>query len=462
MAGDDARAARWHRFGSVRVRTTTAATLIVGLALTFGAIELVSMLHRSELANIETAARLRARDVGALVRNGTLPATLPGSGSDTALVQVVDGNGRVVAATGNVAGEPPIAHFVPPAHGSAAGTVRAPIGEAGTFRVVAVVVDRPQGGALVVYAGTSLEAAAETQHTLVGALAFGTPLLVVLVAAMTWLLTGAALRPVERIRTEVNEITAHALGRRVPEPNGGDEIARLARTMNEMLDRIEAGTERQRRFVADASHELRSPLSSLRAQLEVARAHPQRADWLATTDDSLAEVDRMERLTRDLLMLTRLDADPQRIAEPVDVAQLVRDEAVALASREVVAVDVGGLPERANVIGDSEQLARLFRNVLDNAERHASRTVTIGATVDGNATEITVADDGTGIAVADRDRVFERFTRLDEARDRDSGGAGLGLAIAREIAVAHGGTVTVVDVGRGACIAVRLPNASHA
>jgi signal transduction histidine kinase len=444
------------------VRTTAAATLIVGLALTFGAVGLVTLLHRSQIDGIETAAGLRARDVGALVRSGTLPPTLPGGGGDTALVQVVDGSGRVIAATDNVSGEAPITDVVPRAGASVARTVRAPIGEGGAFRVVALRVTPPQGASVVVYAATSLEAAQETQHTLATALAVGTPVLVALVAGTTWLLTGTALRPVERIRAEVGEITARRLGRRVPEPGGSDEIARLARTMNEMLDRIEVASDRQRRFVADASHELRSPLSSLRAQLEVARAYPARADWLAMTDDSLAELDRMDDLTRDLLTLARLDADREHVAERVNVAELVRDEAATLAARGVVAVDASGLPENAVVLGDRNQLAGLFRNVLDNAERYAASAITIAGTVDPSGVEFTVADDGPGIPPADRDRVFERFTRLDDARDRDSGGTGLGLAISREIARAHGGTISVIDASRGARIAVRLPRGTDA
>jgi signal transduction histidine kinase len=232
--------------------------------------------------------------------------------------------------------------------------------------------------------------------------------------------------------------------------------------MNEMLDRIEVASDRQRRFVADASHELRSPLSSLRAQLEVARAYPARADWLAMTDDSLAELDRMDDLTRDLLTLARLDADREHVAERVNVAELVRDEAATLAARGVVAVDASGLPENAVVLGDRNQLAGLFRNVLDNAERYAASAITIAGTVDPSGVEFTVADDGPGIPPADRDRVFERFTRLDDARDRDSGGTGLGLAISREIARAHGGTISVIDASRGARIAVRLPRGTDA
>jgi signal transduction histidine kinase len=313
----------------------------------------------------------------------------------------------------------------------------------------------------VVYAAASLEAAHETLGVVSTALAVGTPLLVALVAVMTWLLTGRALRPVERIRTEVSEITAQALGRRVPAPRGTDEIARLARTMNEMLDRIEGGTEAQRRFVADASHELRSPLSSLRAQLEVSRAHPNGVDWMATTDDSLAEVDRMERLTRDLLTLARLGSDTQHRAERVDVGEMLRDEAEAVSARGVVAVevDIPKSPNRSVVIGDPDQLVRAFRNVLDNAERHATSAVAISVTRNGGMIEVDVADDGPGIAVGDRDRVFERFTRLDDARDRDSGGTGLGLAIAREIVAAHNGTISVVDADRGASFAIRLPTA---
>ena len=462
MAADAAALRRWHRIGSVRVRTTAAATLIVGLALMFGAVGLVTLLHRSQIDGIETAAGLRAHDVAALVRSGTLPPTLPGAGGDTALVQVVDASGRVIAATDNVSGEAPIADVTPRAGASVARTVAGPIGEGGAFRVVALRATRPHGTPVVVYAAVSLEAAQETQHALATALALGTPVLVALVGATTWLLTGTALRPVERIRAEVREITARRLGRRVPDPGGSDEIARLARTMNEMLDRIEVASDRQRRFVADASHELRSPLASLRTQLEVARAYPARADWLATTDDSLAELDRMDALTRDLLTLARLDADREHVAERIDLTELVRGETAVLEARGAIAVDVSGLPGRAMVLGDPAQLAGLFRNVLDNAERYANSLVTVAGIVDASGVEVSVADDGPGIPPADRERVFERFTRLNDARDRDSGGTGLGLSISREIVRAHGGTISVTDASPGARIVVRLPHGGDA
>jgi signal transduction histidine kinase len=270
---------------------------------------------------------------------------------------------------------------------------------------------------------------------------------------------GRALRPVEQIRAEVAEISTGALERRVPEPASADEIGRLAQTMNTMLDRLQTGNERQRRFTADASHELRSPLASLRSQLEVARAHPDRADWILTSDDSLAEIDRMERLVRDLLMLARADAGGLKIGhDPVDLAQLARREADRVGQRGRVTVDDTGIVD-GQVMGSADWLGAVVRNLLDNAERHAVSTVTVEVAKRGPSVEMAVANDGPSIPTEARDHVFERFARLDESRDRDAGGAGLGLSIARDVLAAHGGTIEVADSPDGARFIVRLPAA---
>lgn len=445
------------RAGTVRVRTTVVATLIVSAALVVAAIGLVILLQRSQVANVEAAARLRATDIATLVRGGNLPTSLSDSSSDVALVQVVDDQGRVLSATTNIAGEDRIARFQPAGTHPVARTLRnLPVGGGGEFRVVALGVSSPEGPR-VVYAAASLAAVEKIARTVTAGLAAGIPILVTLVAATTWVLVGRALQPVEHIRAEVAEITAHALGRRVPEPASNDEVGRLARTMNEMLDRLQAASERQRRFIADASHELRSPLSSLRTQLEVARRHPKKTDWVSAADDCLYEVDRMEGLTRDLLSLARADANARAPrAGPVDVAQLARDEAGALRARGRVVVVEAGIDD-GSTTGDAEQLRRVLRNLLDNAERHARTTVTVSVTSGDGAVELTVDDDGPGIPLEARERVFERFTRLDDARDRGSGGTGLGLAIARAIVAGHGGTIEVADGAGGARLLVRLP-----
>jgi signal transduction histidine kinase len=267
---------------------------------------------------------------------------------------------------------------------------------------------------------------------------------------------GRALRPVESIRAQVAEIGgSRRIDRRVPEPAGHDEVWRLARrTMNEMLQRLQAAAERQRRFVADASHELRSPLASLRTQLEVSRDYP--APAVGAVDDQLAEVERIEHLVADLLLLAKADEHQLVVrSRPVDLREVVLDEVERAGSRARVRLDTAGVAA-TTVHGDREELARVVRNLLDNAVRFARARVELSLAEREGQVELTVADDGPGIPAAARERVFERFARLDEGRARDAGGTGLGLAIVRQVVVAHGGSVTVDGV-LGARFLISLP-----
>jgi signal transduction histidine kinase len=255
------------------------------------------------------------------------------------------------------------------------------------------------------------------------------------------------------------------LDRRVPVPGADDEVARLARTMNGLLDRLETAVATQRRFVADASHELQSPLASARTDLEVALAHPEATDWTITGADLLEENRRMERLVQDLLYLARADESAHRpLPTPVDLDDVVLAEAARLRGYRRIQVDTSRVAPAA-VLGRREELTRAVRNLLDNAERYAASTVHVELSEEdeGGWATLVVSDDGPGIPPEHREVVFTRFTRLDEARDRAGGGAGLGLAIVREIVTAHGGTVVVADHdGRqvpnpGARLVVRLP-----
>jgi signal transduction histidine kinase len=275
-----------------------------------------------------------------------------------------------------------------------------------------------------------------------------------IVATVAWGVMGRALRPVEALRREVAAIAGDSLERRVPRPGGNDEIARLADTMNDMLARLEASARRQRRFVADASHELRSPLASARTQVEVALRHLGRADAEAVLRGVLAEHDRLDRLTDDLLRLARLEEGAPRATAPVDLEEIVARETVRLAG---VAVDDRRVLA-GRVTGDHQQLTSVVRNLLDNAARHARQRVAVSLGPDADRVHLLVDDDGPGVPHADRDRIFERFARLDQARDRSRGGNGLGLAIVRSVVVNHGGTVSVEDAPLGgARFRVTLP-----
>jgi signal transduction histidine kinase len=310
---------------------------------------------------------------------------------------------------------------------------------------------------------------------------------VLLVGVIAWGATGRALRPVETIRTEVTEISHTSLDRRVSEPRARDEVGRLARTMNEMLDRLQNASERQRQFVSDASHELRSPVAAMRTTGEVALAHPDSADWPLVVRRMLTEDDRMEQIVGDLLDLARGE-ETELPATKVDLDDVTLEE-VARARRSGVTIQSGGV-SAGRVRGSREQLTRVVRNLLDNATRHAASTVRVGLgpaapgpapgtdstgpapVSDGppaNDQEhasvvLVVEDDGPGIPVEDRERVFERFTRLDEGRARDAGGLGLGLAMVRAIAERHGGSAVITDPVDpsfpGARVVVTLPRTS--
>lgn len=441
----------------MRVRTTAGATAVVALALAGGGAMLFALLQNSLAGNIRTAADLRAQDVVTLLEAGTTPSDLAVEDEDQSFVQVLDSSSRVVAANRSAAGRPPLAAVSP---GRSRDVRIDADGEVSTYVVVArATADR----ALVVLVARSLEPVSEGTAVVRAGLLVGVPLLVVLVGVTTWVVTGRALRPVEEIRTQVSAISATELDRRVPEPAGDDEIARLARTMNAMLARLQGSRDRQRRFISDASHELRSPLATIRHSLEVARARSGQAGDDGLLEDLLAESARMEDLVAGLLLLARADeVVPSAQLLPVDLDDLLLQEADRLRRRGVVRVDIAGV-SAAQILGHQSSLQRLVRNLVDNAERHAGGVVRLGLRVDGSTVEVTVADDGPGVPAADRERIFERFTRVDEARAREGGGAGLGLAIVAEVARAHGGMAGVDDAaGGGARFFVTLPLAVSA
>ena len=283
------------------------------------------------------------------------------------------------------------------------------------------------------------------------------PFAALLVAGVAFLATRRALRPVELIRARTAAVTATDPRERVAVPRTGDEIARLAVTINDTLDRLDSASRVQRRFVADAAHELRSPLASLLATLEVAETYPERTDWPETVTVAARQARRIQALADDLLLLARFDA--AAVAAPertVDLAALAQDVAADFAARGKVSVD-DDARGRARIGGNPVQLERMLRNLVDNATRFAASGVEISVTTQGTTAVLRVQDDGPGIAAEDRERVFERFTRLEDDRSRDTGGSGLGLAIVREIAERHRGTVRVEQSERGARLVVRLP-----
>ncbi|MEU6748955.1 HAMP domain-containing sensor histidine kinase [Spirillospora sp. NPDC046719] len=269
-----------------------------------------------------------------------------------------------------------------------------------------------------------------------------------------WAVAGRALRPVERLDAELAEITAADPARRLAVPDGRTGAARLARRVNGVLDRLERATLHRRRFIADASHELRTPLAGLRTQIELALADPEDPELVDTLRRSLRDSERLHRIVDDLLALARLESGTPPDREPVDLAALVEAEA----ARRTAPVRVHAKAEPGlTVHADRFEVTRLLLHLLDNAERHADGLVEVEARQEGDSAIVEVRDDGPGIPHADRDRVFERFTRLDAARSRSEGGSGLGLALARQIAAVHGGTLRAADGALGARLVLRLP-----
>ena len=388
-------------------------------------------------------------------------------------MQVVAADGTVLAAGGVATRAAPVAPAPvgPPAGEPTVTTVDLQdAGERESYRVWSLTTAGPDGP-VVVHVGTSLERVGEATAVLRGSLAVGVPAALALLVPGLWLVIGRALRPVEAMRAEVAEISGGRLDRRVPVPATGDEVGRLGETMNAMLDRLEAAARRQREFVADASHELQSPLAGFRAHLEVSLAHPDGTDWPVVARDLLADSDAMERVVADLLYLARADAAPA--APPtalVDLDDVVLDEADR-ARGAGVRVDTGQV-SAAPVRGSVEELRRLVRNGIDNAVQHAAGVVRLRLGVETGEVVLAVEDDGPGVPAPDRERVFERFVRLDGARSRGRGGTGLGLAIVRAVASRHGGTAVLesapgpaTDLAKGprtaattgARLVVRLP-----
>ncbi len=429
---------------SVRVRITVAAAVVTAVAMAFAGWLVLRAVEDTQIGRLRHDVEARMDTVAARLEAGADPMTAAEAASDLAPVVILDEDGEVVGvgpvtlvggqaqAQGlltasrstvgqvgtypNVPVSPPDELTVPPGRAR----IRL-VGSNANFEEVSQSVDTPTG-LLTVVAGVPVDEVQQSVDAVRRSLLWGLPALVVAVAAFAWLSVGRALRPVEAIRSEVEAITASQMHRRVPEPTSDDEIGRLARTMNAMLGRLQGAAVRQRQFVSDASHELRSPVAAIRTDVEVALREGDGADWPAVGQAVLAEEERLERLLADLLVLA---ADDEGGAGPpcaLDVVAVVRAEAER-GRRVPVEVEVAGSP--GLVAGSADALGRVVANLLDNAARHARHRVvaTVEAPADATTVRVVVDDDGPGIPEADRERVFQRFTRLDDARTRDDGGA---------------------------------------
>ncbi|TKK85353.1 HAMP domain-containing protein [Herbidospora galbida] len=440
---------RWWRRRSLRVRLTVVATAVLGVGLAVAAWVFVNVLGRSLIATIDDEVTSRAREIVALSDANRLDGEIVPT--KATIVQVIDRNGRITAAT------PSTDRLVPllpqGARGTAADSGRPqfldgrPYGIPAVLRVTVMSADN----GVTVLAARSFSEIERALRTTGHVLLLGTPLLLVVLAGASWVIIGRTLSPIGALRRGATEITGSSPSRRLPVPEANDEVHSLAMTLNDMLARLEEAGSRQRALVSDAAHELRSPLASMRLQLEVALSHPDGQDWRETAEGVLEDTLRLSKLAEDLLALARLDEGRTLRHEPVELGRLV----TRTASRYGLDADIPA--EAVVVIGAEMDLGRVLVNLIDNAVRHAHDKVGVGLWKSGPWAVVTVTDDGPGIPPEDRERVFDRFTRLDTSRSRDDGGTGLGLAIAREVVEAHGGSIALDDAEPGLRATVRLP-----
>ncbi|WP_307801744.1 sensor histidine kinase [Microbispora triticiradicis] len=456
----------WWRRRSLRFRLTATATAVLALALAASAYVFVVVLGESLIRNIDDQVYQRGREIVALSDAGRLPDPVPSV--NNTIVQVLGPDGRIVDATSDTDRLVPL---LPARERESAARTGAPqfvngrpYALPGPLRVRVLSADH---GVTVIVARSFTEVESSlvtTGHVLLA----GMPLLLALLAAASWLVIGRTLRPIALLRRGAAAVGGTARSRRLPVPEARDEVHALATTLNDMLGRLEEAEARQRALVSDAAHELRSPLASIRLQLEVALSHPEGQDWTETAEGVLEDTLRLSRLAEDLLALARLDEGRLSRREPVDLGVLARRTAERYDLGLDLDLDLGSDPgsgvaagQAPVVLGDELDLRRVLTNLVDNALRHAASAVRLGVRTGGAAgagvAELTVTDDGPGVPPEDRERVFDRFTRLDDARSRDDGGAGLGLAIVRTTVEAHGGTVHLEDASPGLRAVVRLP-----
>jgi signal transduction histidine kinase len=447
-------ARRWR--SSLRLRLTATATLIAVVIFAIAGSAAITVYHKSLTNAVWRTVTGTASEVAANLKSAKAPPdpipmpVAPG----VPRVQVLDSRNHVVTGDPASAARPAM-YQLPSGRTSQQAVVTNPaFMTAGSAAVYALRTMTPRGQETFVVALSLDPVWAQTWQVawLAGGLA---AVALMVVAAVSWLTTGWSLRPVERLRRQAAAIAASGdLSERLA-GLGPDELARLGGTLNEMLQSLEESVDRQRRFVADAAHELRTPLAGMTTALEVAQAHPQTSQTLV--EDLLAGHRRLGRLVNDLLVLAAVDGRAAQQSRLVDLAGVVTD-----CSRRPVLDGVSlrlGHLDRVLVAGNETQLSRVVSNLVDNAVKYARSTVDLSARQDGDQAVISVSDDGPGIPAGDRERIWERFTRLDDDRSSRSGGSGLGLAMVREITAAHGGTVSVTDTqpAPGATFLVRLP-----
>ncbi len=450
----------WPR--GIRVRTTVSAVLVVAIALLVASAALVFLQGRQLTNGLAAVAQQQSALLADQITDGGVEAVdvtaLSATAGEPAVVQVLGMKGQVLLASDTEYENEPITMRRPPPGATEQDLVASVPGEDDEPFVVVASGVQAADGPVVVVTAQSLESVERSTGTLLTLLALGVPLVLLVVTVTSYRLVGRALAPVEGIRTRVAQVSVADQDARVPVPESGDEIARLAETMNSMLGRLQASATAQHAFVADASHELRSPLATIKATAELSRSHPEAMDSETATATILTETARLERLVADLLLLARADEDGLVMRmDDVDLDDIVVSEKDRLSRAGVEEVKLHVRAVR--VTGDAQHLVRAVRNLTDNAARHAASRVEMRLDIVDGQARLDVIDDGPGVPEADRERIFDRFVRLDSSRQRGTGGTGLGLAITRQIARAHGGDVQFLrrGEGRGACVRMSLP-----
>jgi heavy metal sensor kinase len=454
----------------IRIRLTIWYTSVLVAIVVVMAAFVVWRLHADLVRGVDTSLDVRAQQTAVVLedpedRDEALDLEvfrlseeriLPPAG---AVTQVVSKTGRLVATTGDELTQPLL-------DADTAGSVTSPVratvdGQNGRhYRLHASPLTRTPN---VLVVANSLAPVAETTRRLLVLLAIAIPAAVALSVALGYVLARRALRPIDRMTTDAAAIGSDDAAARLDLPPTDDEVGRLGRTLNGMLDRLQNAISEQKRFTADASHELRTPLAIMQSEIDVALRSPVTSDNARSALRSMREeVVRMSRLVDSLLTLMRADEGGLELAadevDLADVARIVRNRLAGSAASNGARITVDAAP--IVVWGDSDRLDQLLTNLVDNALKYGPDTgeVRIEVWPDGSHAIVEVSDDGPGIAAGDLDHVFDRFYRVDEARTRSAGGAGLGLAICREIAQAHHGEISVRNGDRGGTVfTVRLP-----
>lgn len=443
--------------GSIRFRISLLATLASAIVLIVAATALVALQRQQLFANLDNSLSQRADSYeSSLVSLDSIPLALSPNDEDRA-AQLVDANNRVLASSPNLKGAPSL--HTGPAFGErqTSNNMRIIQLEDDSYRVLSRWIEI-DSSPVILHVAQNIDDLNDAIRGLTFSLAFAVPTVVGLLGRLVWWLVGRTLQPVELIRSEVASISGADLHRRVPVPPQADEIGRLAKTMNEMLDRVDEASQRQRQFVSDASHELRTPLTRIRTEIEVDLAHPDQANLEATHRRVLEDALGLQRMLEDLLFLARSDEDQIILRrEPTDLDDIVLREVQAARGHTTKDLDISQV-SGGHLYADADQMGRMVTNLLSNALRHARTKVSIALVEDEDHIVLSVADDGPGVPETSRAQIFERFWRVDDSRARTDGGVGLGLAIVHDIVKRHQGSIRYDDEFiSGARFVVRLP-----